>query len=191
MQEKNAAYHFWEDRHSHLFGRLLLLKAFKKHGISPSNLFNIEYNYYGRPYLPNSDYDFNISHSGNFVICAMAKKLKIGIDIETIKAVDFREFEDVMNEDQWNSIHQADDSRELFFNYWAIKESVIKADSRGLSLPLKEITINYSEKIVKCQNHIWHFIDLGIDKKIAAFLTTKRKLTNNNLKYVDFYGTEK
>jgi 4'-phosphopantetheinyl transferase len=28
MQEKNAAYHFWEDRHSHLFGRLL--KTFAK-----------------------------------------------------------------------------------------------------------------------------------------------------------------
>lgn len=188
MQKKNKAYRFWQDKHAHLFGKLLLLECFNQYGLSASELSNIRYNYYNRPYLPHSSFDFNISHSGNYVICAISRELKVGIDIETIKPVDFNEFTEVMNEDQWKHIVNNENSKEIFFQYWAIKESVIKADSRGLSLPLKEITIDFSQNKVHCQSHTWFFKKLEIDKSIAAYLTTDKELSSYQLNYTNFYS---
>ncbi len=48
-------------------------------------------NHYGKPYLngyPN--YYFNISHSGEFVVCAISNN-PVGIDIEQIKQIEYEE----------------------------------------------------------------------------------------------------
>ena len=42
----------------------LLYKAFQKHNLDLTLLNNIQETESGRPYIPNSEVDFNISHSG-------------------------------------------------------------------------------------------------------------------------------
>lgn len=46
------------------------------------------YNEYGKPFVQNfSDFHFNISHSGEWVVCATANS-NVGIDIERVSDIE-------------------------------------------------------------------------------------------------------
>ena len=67
--------------------------------------------------------DFNISHSGNLVICAAATG-KIGIDVERIRLIDIDEFNQTLSEKQIRLIAESPDPLKMFYRIWAAKESV-------------------------------------------------------------------
>src|ERR1700748_879112 len=75
-------YQRWEDAHASLFGKLLLKKGLGDLGLD-SCLQNLKYSKYARPFV-DEDVDFNISHSGSFVVCAFSSAGKIGVDLEEI-----------------------------------------------------------------------------------------------------------
>ncbi len=104
------------------------------------------YNNYDRPYI-NDIIDFNIYHSGNYVVCAIGQDLKHGIDIEKVQDIDFKNFKKVMTDMQWQDIIRSKSPGSAFFKYWTIKESVIKTDSRGLSIPLLDIHVENNKVI--------------------------------------------
>ena len=85
----------------------------------------------GKPYLiyPKGIF-FNISHSGNWVVGATADA-PLGIDIEYIKS----ERQYIMSAE---SEHV---QRERFYQIWTLKESYIKADGRGLNIPLNSFDV--------------------------------------------------
>jgi len=172
LQIKNTRFVRWQDRHAHLFGKLLLLYAFKDTNIQ--NLLEImKYSNNNRPFIPESSYDFSISHSGEYVICGMAEYLRMGIDIEEIKPIDFKDFRKVMTERQWNDIKSAEESHQIFFKYWTIKECVIKADGRGLSIPLDHLEME--DSIVVYDNKKWFIKELMIDKTYSAHLALNKE----------------
>lgn len=187
LQEENKRYRRWRDRHSHLFGKLLLLEALQNLGFSNGILSEIKYNDFGRPYLPDSTLDFNISHSGDFVICALSTTIRLGIDIEEIKEIGFQDFKTFMDKDEWEQINSAAHPINIFFDYWAIKESIIKADGRGMSLPLEEIRIDKNKKFGVCKDKTWYLSNLFLDEGIASYLATNVKEYRSNLSYVNFY----
>ena len=48
---------------------------------------DIVYSDFGKPYLNSQPYKFNVSHSGDWVVCSVGNS-KIGVDIEEIKNID-------------------------------------------------------------------------------------------------------
>ncbi len=181
LKEKNSRYMRWQDQHSHLFGKLLLLEGLKKYNYSEDVLYRLHYNEYSRPYL-TGNIDFNISHSGQFVVCAIGKSVRLGIDIEEIKNISFDDFEKVMTNEQWELIKIADDPLKMFFKFWTIKESVIKADSRGLSIPLLDIKV--IDNKVSYENNTWYLQDLSsIHEKYCACLAINKP--NSNLRFLE------
>src|SRR5690242_12056776 len=90
LKQKILRYREWKDQHAALYGKLLLMKALAEAGFQ-SDLLNLNYTKYGRPYIKHTP-DFNISHAGSFVVCAIANQCSIGIDIEQIKSVDIGDF---------------------------------------------------------------------------------------------------
>lgn len=159
LQEQNKRYVQWKDKLRHLFGKLLLRDALVQAGFGPECLEQLYYNEYNRPYLHDS-IDFNLSHSGDFIICAITKGHKVGIDVEEIAAVDFSDFDIVMTPEQWERIHAAPDPKRMFFTCWAIKESMIKAESSGMSLPLLQIHIK--DNYVYYQDKVWYVQELPL-----------------------------
>ncbi|MEM9337681.1 MAG: 4'-phosphopantetheinyl transferase superfamily protein [Bacteroidota bacterium] len=142
-QEKNRKYYREVNRNQHLMGRMLLADLLQHQGL-PGNELIKELNVKQKPHLPNTDICFNISHSEDLVICAICDH-EVGIDVERINhSVDFNDFGSTMNATQWQVIHQSDDPPKAFFDFWAAKESLIKADGRGLAIPLEEIEV-YSD----------------------------------------------
>ncbi|MGZ5608487.1 MAG: 4'-phosphopantetheinyl transferase family protein [Methylobacter sp.] len=137
-QQKILRYRRWQDRHAALFGRLLLKIALVEAGYPSSCLELLQFDIYNRPSI-DANIDFNISHSGNYVVCAISTNGRIGIDIEQIKNIDISYYKNFMSIDEWNNIINNEAFTGRFYHYWTIKESVMKADGRGLSIPPQDI----------------------------------------------------
>jgi len=179
----------WQDRHSHLFGKLLLVEGLKQFGYDINSLSHLLYNKYDRPFL-NENIDFNISHSDEFVICAIGQKVRIGIDIERIKEIDFSHFSRVMTNEQWDTINNSINPKQTFFNFWVIKESVIKANSRGLSIPLLDLYVN-SNNTVNFDKMTWYLKELLIDKDYCSFLSSNIPIQNIKIIEIDYFENRK
>jgi 4'-phosphopantetheinyl transferase len=185
LQEKNLRFRKWNDRHANLFGKLLLIEALQKYGYDADCLSHLTFNQYNRPFL-FPEIDFNISHSGELVVCAIAKGIRLGIDVEEIKPVDFEHFRDVMTPEQWGIINASVVPFNTFFSFWAIKESVIKADSRGMSIPLTSIHVQ--DNIVNYENKRWYLTPLHLDDNYSCFLAANSENEVVKLHYKEYLG---
>ena len=101
---------------------------------------------FGKPYLANThSFEFNLSHSNNFIAYVFSETYYVGIDIEFMKA-DFIEEginKLVFNSDEYNYYNSLPDDKRIEFLYslWTIKESLMKAEGYGLSLDPRKINI--------------------------------------------------
>src|SRR5882762_9985635 len=90
IRQKVKKYKFWQDAYGCLFGKHLLKIALREARL-PHDLSLLEYTSFGKPYLKDSP-DFNISHSGNRVVCVVSQNGKVGIDLEEIVPIPFDDF---------------------------------------------------------------------------------------------------
>lgn len=74
-----------EDQYRSILGEILLIKLLKEFNIE-YNSIHITTNQYGKPYIQDLDFYYSISHSHEYVICAISNK-EIGIDIERIRHI--------------------------------------------------------------------------------------------------------
>jgi 4'-phosphopantetheinyl transferase len=139
-------------------GKLLLLHLLHRFNLLLS-LTNMEYDDYHRPFF-YADFDFNISHSGNMVICCGTTNGKVGADIEQIHPVDFGDFTDCFRDNEWNNILISREKADSFFRFWSRKEAVLKAAGTGLYTPLLDIDVTVNE--VKYNDHIYYLSPLNI-----------------------------
>ncbi|AUP80253.1 4'-phosphopantetheinyl transferase family protein [Flavivirga eckloniae] len=139
FQKRIKRYKNWKEAQLSLLGRVLLNYGLK--GLN-KNLSNqeISYTLYGKPYFDNESIRFNISHSGDIVVCAIAVE-DIGIDVEIVKNIDVHSFKYQMTSSEWEQVISSNNVNNSFFTYWTQKESVIKADGMGLSVPLRSFEI--------------------------------------------------
>lgn len=187
FRKKNQKYRRWEDRHANLLGKLLLVLGLSKYGYGKNLLTELSYTAEDRPYL-DGQVDFNISHSGNYVICAISNSGRLGVDIEEVKPIGFDNFEAVMNLRQWQEIKAAEDPIREFYEYWTIKESIIKADGRGVNIPLKEL--NWQNGIAVCDDKTWNIQSISINEGYASHLATAKPDLPVNLRSIDFYDDQ-
>ncbi|MCR1974329.1 4'-phosphopantetheinyl transferase superfamily protein [Clostridium sporogenes] len=145
-------------------------------------------NQYGKPYLieyPNLK--FNISHSGNFVVCAIDNK-PIGVDIEEVKNIEYEGIvENFFSVSEVDYIIKQDINVQLnkFYEIWVLKESYIKCCGQGLSIPLKSFSINIEEyeniKVTinnKYKEHKFKSFDIDLNYKMAVCSLSK-KISDN------------
>lgn len=100
----------------------------------------------GRPIFADSTLpDFNISHSGNHIIVALAaSSYRIGLDIELYRprsrllAVAKHSLSD--NEYQWLTSLSNDKQAAGFWHLWTLRESILKLAGEGI-WQMKEITL--------------------------------------------------
>ncbi|GGI25682.1 4'-phosphopantetheinyl transferase family protein [Pedobacter mendelii] len=115
--------------------KMILAKMMNK---KPADI-HFEFSEYKKPYI--NDINFNISHSGDYVVIAFST-YSVGIDIEAINPVlDYQEL-----------IHQCFNGEEIkkiidldsFYLFWTRKESLLKATGEGLINDLP--TINCTQE---------------------------------------------
>jgi len=184
MANKIQRYHRWQDAQASLFGKLMLVEGLIKYGYDHKVLSALQYSEYDRPSLQGGP-EFNISHAGSIVVCAITEGQKLGIDVEEVKEIDFEDFRSIWRADEWANIYNTSGDTVPFFTYWTRKEAVIKADGKGLSIPLKEIYVYddharihqekwYLKQLNLYPNYLFHLcsnlpIDGPIDYKQLAY----------------------
>lgn len=139
IRKKVLRFRRWQDAQASLLGKLLVKKGLEDHGTT-FGLDDLRYTRHGRPYV-ESRLDFNTSHSGGYVVCAFSVDSRIGVDIEEIKPVILTDFMSQFRSEEWDLIQAAEDTHYAFYNFWTAKEAAVKADGKGLNIPLKDIGI--------------------------------------------------
>lgn len=103
------------------------------------------YSNYGKLRVANSKVDFNISHSHNMVCFLFSYENEVGIDIEYHDTnLDYSIIKSSIMSAEENSIFQTlHESQKIdyFYSLWTKKEAILKADGRGLSYPMYNLTI--------------------------------------------------
>lgn len=98
---------------------------------------------YGKPYVPEQDIEFNLSHSLEMVVCAVNVGRKIGVDIEKITNNIFELVERFFSPNEAYYIFMQDDKDKNYEAYrlWTMKEAYLKALGKGLFLPLNSFDL--------------------------------------------------
>jgi 4'-phosphopantetheinyl transferase len=168
-QTKIIRYRRWEDRQAGVFGKLLLMDAMKRYGYTTNALSSISLDAYGRP---RTDYlvDFNISHSGEYVVCAVSEGERVGIDIENRKVFCFSELTDCFSAEEKEELMKSENRTARFYDFWTMKESVLKADGRGLSTPMDQIIIEDGR--ARLNGATWFLTELDFGSDYSCHLAT-------------------
>ena len=178
MQDKSKRYLRWQDQQAYVLGKLLVRKGFEMFNSDTDPLQHIRHNTYGKPFVEGT-IDFNISHSGKYVVCICSNTYKVGIDIEEMKSIDYLDFKSQMCEEEWNRLLQAQDKKQEFYHYWTSKEATIKAIGKGLSIPLKSFIINNNKTIV--ENKVWHLHQIEIDPSYGCHFALDKNINQKDI----------
>jgi len=142
-REKVRKYRFRKDAVLSICGEMLIRYGYSKYFGSDMPI-TFRKNTYGKEYVREVDnFYFNLSHSGHYVICAVAKT-EVGVDIEEIRQNLELDISRFFHPKEHCAIMQARAEQQipLFFQYWTAKESYIKYRGMGLSLELSSFYYN-------------------------------------------------
>lgn len=140
-----ARFRFPIDRRRYIAGRGLLRALLaERASVDPAEL-EIAVGPHGKPRLASHHHvTFNVSHSGDLALFAFTSGCEVGVDVEHLRAVDpIRLSETCFSErEQTELLHLAPHRRlGAFFDGWVRKEAVVKADGRGLAMPLDSFSV--------------------------------------------------
>ncbi len=128
------------------------------------------YNTYGKPLLPDQpDISFNISHSGDWIACAVSDS-EIGIDIEEINLdIDLSIANHYFHKKEIELINaaSASESYHNFFRFWTAKESYLKCIGKGLGEPLNNFYVSDNNLILEDKITSYHIYFHSILKNYA------------------------
>jgi 4'-phosphopantetheinyl transferase len=140
--DRAARFHFEADRRRSIVGRAALRHLLSQRlGVEPQE-FRFEQGESGKPFLPQSDIQFNVSHSCDVVAIALAAD-EVGVDIEAkheipeMAAIAARFF----SRDEAERVLAATDAIDQFLRIWTMKEAIVKAAGPGLGVPLDRFTV--------------------------------------------------
>ncbi|SDA81117.1 4'-phosphopantetheinyl transferase [Algoriphagus alkaliphilus] len=188
FQEKVCQFRRWEDSHNSLMGKILLNEMASRLFKIPNILTQLTYSDYGKPQI-NASLSFNISHAGNLVVCAMSEDHQVGLDVEQFSEIDFESYLDYMSENEWDQIQKAKNPNWEFLKFWTQKEAVIKADGRGLFIPIKDLRIDQLTAITTIKR--WYLQEINLHKDYVCHLATDRVLEADEVVYLDFFNLNK
>lgn len=128
----------------------------------------------GKPYLPNSALQFNISHSNDRLLVAVTAGRAVGVDIEfrrdnvQMKAISERFF----SPEELAFFLNQGTARDVFFDIWSKKEAYVKALGTGIFRDLQSFTVPLDDlpERPSLEDAPWIFQSLDIDPDYSAAL---------------------
>src|SRR5712671_3150742 len=147
-RDRMGRFRFAKDRRRYLIGRGLLRSLLGHYlDLAPQGL-RFETAAAGKPHLASGQgqLQFNLAHSGECVLIAIADGRAVGIDVEEVR-------DDLDAGEVAAHLFSSDEQRDLetltgrakieaFFECWTRKEAYVKARGEGLSLPLDQFDVS-------------------------------------------------
>lgn len=147
----------WKSRR---MAHFLLTRMFEWNGLDPELISTMQKTASGRPYIPNSTMDFNLSHSGEWVAVILsqsAEKKAVGIDIEHPQKE--RRYDALLRHyAPPTEVAEILDSKALpqlkgiaprFYLSWCLREAVLKSQGAGL-VKLSSVQHVLSQQKIDC-----------------------------------------
>ncbi len=138
--------------------------------------------------------EFNLSHSGNYVLMALTLDNKVGVDIEKVnEQIDYqslsRRFFSEKEKQELGKLAQTE-QLEAFYRAWVRKESFIKAVGRGIAYGLDRFSVSLGHSKISridiepnnLDNEKWYCYDLVSVENYKTALTS----SNDNVEIILF-----
>jgi 4'-phosphopantetheinyl transferase len=181
-KERAARFHFDRDRNRFVIARCTLRNILACYLQQRPSELQIQYGEQGKPALvPDSagrSLSFNLSHSEDLAVLALAWDRNIGIDVERIR--DDVEYEDIarsrFSKGEVNSLMALAprDRTEGFFLAWTRKEAYVKARGGGLQVPLDSFDVNLKPgepaRFLRGVDPRWQIVDCSVEHGYPAAL---------------------
>jgi 4'-phosphopantetheinyl transferase len=170
-QAQHDAFHFQRDQLRYLLTRTMVRRLLAGYlSVAASDLV-FETNEYGRPRLVGDQnhlaLDFNLSHTSDYIVCALMREGKVGVDIESYwrkrdlnVAADFFAPTEVK---QLMELNESDRNKR-FVEFWSLKEAFIKGAGKGMAIPLHAFyyrlqpgQISFADPEGWGGRQLWHF----------------------------------
>ncbi len=122
-------------------------------GLPPAAI-SFRINAHGKPYLHSAPapapamLQFNLSHSGDWALCAVTTAGEVGVDIERVRpraqAYRLKVAQRFFSAHEYHAINSAGPTGidSAFFSGWTRKEAYIKCHGKGLAIPLATFTVS-------------------------------------------------
>lgn len=152
--EATRAERFYFPRHHDAFivARAGLRTTLARYLQTPPEAISFCYGDAGKPdlslELAGRELAFNLSHSGDWAVLAIAQRGPIGIDIERVRTMNdapgmARRYFAAAEIAVWRSL-AADEQLPAFFRCWTRKEAYLKALGDGLRAPLDRFVVSFA-----------------------------------------------
>jgi 4'-phosphopantetheinyl transferase len=174
--EKAARFRREADRQSSIAARGALRILLSGYMGIPAADIEFSYSENGKPHVQDSDINFSVSHSGEWVVLAIGKNRNVGVDVEMIRrgmdvmAIASRYF----TPEECSLIENASDMHAVFFRLWARKEAYVKAAGSALFRELSSFSVPNGDG----EKDGWHFRSLEAGSRYAAAVVTDREAAN-------------
>jgi 4'-phosphopantetheinyl transferase len=150
-RERADRFRFEADRRRAVIGRAYLRLLIAEIVRLPADQLQFAYNDFGKPELVSVQarvLQFNVSHSGELILIAIAVGRDVGVDVERIRTgFDVEEVAERFFSDREREVLASLDGHaktEAFFKLWTLKEAYLKAKGSGLSAPLNQFDVFYA-----------------------------------------------
>jgi len=155
---RQQRYRFSKDQHDALITRAFVRDLLSQYADIQAEDWRFSKGEKDKPEIANAPLAlrFNLSHTHNFIACAVTLDHDIGLDVEHIErnndilAIADRYFSPSEVQELFSLPEEQQRSR--FFDYWTLKESYIKACGLGLAIPLDHFSFSIGETSERLQN---------------------------------------
>jgi len=153
--ERERAQKFVRGKESYIASRWLQRKVLAHYlGLSPEAVEFLRTDK-GKPYLPQGDLHFSLSHSGHWALLAVGSAELIGVDIEAASAT--RDLigiaESYYHPHEFAQLQKLADAaqNDCFYRLWTLKEAFLKAIGTGISAGLEKIAFDLTGDKISAQ----------------------------------------
>jgi len=137
-----------ESRRQFIFSRAVLRQLLGACLNTTPSALSFCYHPHGKPFVHQSGLCFNLSHSGQLMVIALARGCDVGVDVEWLHGrTDWSLLaERIFSSRELRELRAlpASNQREAFFNGWTRKEAYLKATGEGLTDDLRAIEVTLS-----------------------------------------------
>ena len=191
-QERASRFRVERGADRYTVGRGALRTILARYTGTPPEALVFRYNQFGKPELEASGFCFNLSHSHELALAAVARGRAVGVDIERIR-------EQVLSDRIAERFFAPAEARVLaalppeqqpqaFFHCWTRKEAWIKARGEGLSIPLSSFEVSFAPgeparllatRPDEGEAAQWTLRDLPCERGFAAALAVAGEIQGN------------
>jgi 4'-phosphopantetheinyl transferase len=126
------------DKNRFVISRGALRLLSKAYSNSDTNTEVLDYSEKGKPYWPDAPHlQFNISHSGDWVVLGFARNREIGVDVQEMRPMsDLNAMSHTAfhpdEQAYFNNLDLNDDRLNTFYQIWSLREAGLKSVGAGL-----------------------------------------------------------